>query len=66
MVSMLVGERDPAYPSDIQADGACPALHLAGAETGIDQERHAIGLYRAAVASRSGAEHIERDHRLFR
>jgi hypothetical protein len=49
VVTMLVSEGDANQASRIEAGGNGAALHLAGAEAGIDQEYCTICLHRTAV-----------------
>jgi hypothetical protein len=63
---MFVRQCDARDSSDIQPDSSRPALHLAGTESGIDQQRHTISLDSAAIPAGSRAQHVKRDHRMLR
>src|SRR5215204_6656843 len=56
VIAVLVCQRNSGDHPKIEAGAGCPPLDLAGAEPGVDQERHTLRLDGKAVPPGTGAE----------
>jgi hypothetical protein len=63
---MLVGKGNTGHPTQIQAHHFGATLDFADAEAHVNQENYAFGFNGAAVAAGAGAQHVQRNHGVFR